>query len=69
MPIMLFWFSATYMDLWEEQLVEGSSTVSAVLPTVGTVTEPQKSSTGVIPHTKPCKMGTYSSEEPAVVEP
>lgn len=53
------------------------STVSLVLLTVGVVTEPQKkqhkpsppSCPEVTPHTKPCKMGTYSSEEPAVVEP
>lgn len=47
MPIISFWFSATYRDLEEEQLVEGSSgkVLSLVLPTVGTATEPQKSST------------------------
>lgn len=77
MPILSHWFSGTYRGLQGEQLVTGSSWKVCHLcyPQCGdrVAAEQRKHSPPACPgvnlHIDPCQTGTYSSEEPVVVEP
>lgn len=78
MPILSHWFPRTYRDLQGEQLLAGSSNKNVTCATHSwcsdrAAAEQHKHSPPSCPGMNPCinpyKTGTYSSEEPVVVEP